>query len=148
MKQYLFALLGTFVLFSCSKNNDGGSSTPTKGQLLTLANWTIESSAFRLGTTDYPLPITSCLSDNIFTFRSDNTGTMNEGTDICSGSQQSTNFTWSFANNETAMNISGVSIAGVSGQFKLVELSTTRLSLGRDTTISSVNGTFIVNFKH
>jgi hypothetical protein len=149
MKYYKAILIvcTALFIFSCKKNDDT-SSTPTNTQLLTSGSWRITSSSFRVGTNDTPLPITSCLTDNLVTFHSDFTGSMTEGTDVCQGSQPTTNFTWSFANNESALNITGLSINGVSGPFKVVQLTDAALSLGKDTSQLNVSGTIIVNFQH
>jgi hypothetical protein len=143
----VFTCFAFVAILSCNKKDDA-AAVQTKAQLITSGTWKIDNLSFKSGSIETPLPVTACLTDNVITFRSDNTGTMTEGTDVCAGSQPTSNFTWAFVNNETAINITGASIAGISGQFKLVDLSDTRLALGRDTTISTFSGTFIANFKH
>jgi hypothetical protein len=71
------------------------------------------------------------------------------GTTKCDPSDpQSAAITWSFANNETALNIGGAGIIGISGQFKIVTLNETTLALSKDTTYQGASTALVVQLKH
>lgn len=151
MKYLSFFIAGALIVFSsCKKDNstDSGSTTSAKTTTIISSSWMVESAVARSGSTELPQTVTPCLTDNVFTFKSDGTGTMTEGANVCAGYSATNNFNWSFANNETALNVTGISINGVAGPFKILELTNTRLSLGKDSTLMGISGTYVVNFKH
>jgi hypothetical protein len=68
---------------------------------------------------------------------------------VCSGSPATSAFTWSFSNNETVLDVSSGAIAGIGGSFKIKELSDTKFTLLKDTTITGLGATTaVVNLKH
>jgi hypothetical protein len=147
---YLFAVLLTVAFTSCDKKDK--TDEETKTETLTSSSWkydTAGADSDRNGTIDvsFDSSIDPCLKDNTITFSANGTGIVTEGTNVCPGAAASTAITWSFASNETMMNISGGGL--FSGQFKLLNLSSTTLSLAKDTTVAPF-GTLqlIVNFKH
>ncbi|HVG40475.1 MAG TPA: hypothetical protein VM888_02595 [Chitinophagaceae bacterium] len=132
----------SFCLFvvSCKKNDT--KSEPTKTEIITQASWKYDNAgidADRNGSIDFPPPsgiLLPCVIDNTLTLSSNGTGLVDEGSTKCATTDlQSVPITWSFADNETALKIGGGSLLGVSGQFKILELSTTKLSLSKDTTV-------------
>ena len=135
------AIMFSLLLVSCSKN-DSKSSTPTKSEIITQASWKYDNAGIdgdRNGTIDFPPPsgvLTPCVTDNTLTLSSNGTGIVDEGTTKCTTTDpQSLPITWGFADNETSLKIGGGGILGISGQFKILELSTTKLSLSKDTTV-------------
>ena len=83
------------------------------------------------------------------TFAANGSGTSDEGLTKCnSADPQSIPFTWSFASNETLININGNAVAGKGGQYKIVSLTSTNLGLSKDTVYLGTPTTFIVNLKH
>lgn len=143
-------ILFTVLIFSCKKS-DSTTSTQTKTQLISSAAWKYDTATVKIFGVITPIPagyIPDCSRDNLYTFNSNNTGVASEGTNQCSGSPASSPFTWAFANNETQLTISGASIGPATGTFNIVALNETKLSLSKDTVVSGVNSTVIVDFKH
>jgi hypothetical protein len=151
----LLPLLCLFVLISCDKNDDNNSG-PGNKELLTASVWVFDYGgldANKDGTPEVPfstLGVGQCLLDNKGTFNADNTGVNDEGLTKCDPMlPQSTNFTWSFANNETNLNIIGSGFFGLSGQFKILALTSTQLGLSKDTTIAPFGSVALVAYlKH
>jgi hypothetical protein len=148
MKYLVFTLTISFLLIACGKDD----KEPTKTEILTSGSWKFDNGGIdqdRNGTVDisFTSVLPPCALDNSATFNSDYTGINDEGILKC-GTSQTTPFNWSFASNETAINITGTGLLGISGQFKIAELSATRFGLTRDTTIAGLNMTAIVNLKH
>lgn len=152
MKYIQFALLlFSISIISCSKdgsNDSGNNTTSVKTTAIAASPWMVDNAAVRVGTSDIPQTLSACVMDNTFTFKADGTGTMTEGANVCTGSSPTTSYTWAFANSESALNVSGISLGGVAGPFKILELTSTRLSLAKDSTYMGISGSFIVNLKH
>lgn len=155
MKYTILTIAICFAFASCSKDSSENNG-PTKTELLTSSAWKYESGGADInkdGSIDLTLEtlgtIPPCILDNSATFNADGTGINDEGATKCDPSlPQTTSFTWSFANNETALNISGNGFAGISGQFKITTLTSTRLTIAKDTSLNNLSGTLIVNLKH
>jgi hypothetical protein len=149
MKYLVFTLTFSFLLTACGKDD----KEPTKTEILTSGSWKFDNGGIdqdKNGTVDISFTsgiLPACALDNSATFNSDYTGINDEGLLKC-GTAQTTPFNWSFASNETAINISGTGVLGISGQFKILELNATRFGLSKDTTISGFNMSAIVNLKH
>lgn len=155
MKYVALTMMLGFCFLSCKKDSSENNG-PTKTELLTSSAWKYESGGVDVdknGSIDLSLETLglapACLLDNSATFNADGTGINDEGATKCDPSlPQTTPFNWSFANNETALNISGNGFAGISGQFKITTLTSTRLTIAKDTTMNNMSGTLIVNLKH
>lgn len=154
MKHKLIAMtLLAAALFSCGKE-DKNNSASERTTLLTQQAWLFESAAFRPAGSSLNLNIGSqlapCLTDNSISFNTNGSGTVAEGASTCNTSDPATTpFTWRFVNNETEIGLTGNVIPGVSnGQFKLETLSTTQLSVSKDTSYMGFSGTLVANFKH
>jgi hypothetical protein len=143
---YLFMKYSFFLFFilclsflSCDK--DDSAKEPTKTELVTQASWKYDNAGLDIdknGSIDLAgtLFLQPCMTDFTLTLKSDGTGTMDEGPTKCDATDpQSEAITWSFANNETVLNIGSASLFGVSGQIKILELSATKLTLSIDTTL-------------
>jgi hypothetical protein len=155
MKKLLFILPVLFLAVSCDDDDDDMPSGSTKTQTLTQASWKFESAgidADKNGTmdTDISSQINACVKDNTVKFEPNNTGTSDEGANKCPTSpSQTIPFTWAFASNETVITISGNAVAGLGGQFKIITLNDTRLSLSKDTTVPILgNVALIANLTH
>jgi hypothetical protein len=162
MKNYVFALLSIgFIIFGCNKdddddnNNTGGDKE--KITLLTNAAWKYDTAAIadKNGNPVSALPsgvIEACDKDNTITFKSDSTGVLNEGTNKCNTNDpQTTSFKWWFKENGTVLytpdDIFGSS--AFTGDFKVAELTTTRLRVTKEVTIAPYPTTNIVLYlKH
>lgn len=158
MKKYVFALLSIgFIIFGCKKDDDNNSGDE-KMKLITSATWkydTIGIDGDKNGTIDQALPpgfIDNCDKDNTITFKSDSTGTLNEGATKCNSSDpQTTSFKWWFKENATVLytpdQIFGTSY--FSGDVKIGDLSSTRLRLIKDVTYPPYGTyTVILDLKH
>jgi hypothetical protein len=161
MKNYVLALLSIgFVIYGCNKDDNDDNSTDdikAKVQLMTSATWKYDTAAIsdKDGNPTMALPsgiIESCDKDNTITFKSDSTGVLNEGTTKCnSGDPQTTNFKWWFKEKGTVLytpdNIFGST--SFTGDFKVVELTTTRLRITKEVTVSPYPTTNVVLYlKH
>lgn len=151
MKYTSFILATCFLILSCKKNS---SSSTTKTEQISSADWKYDNGG--LGDANGNIivdfsstgTIPTCSLDNTIRFNSNGSGTVSENTNVCSGEPATTAFTWNFSNNETVLNLSGGGVAGIGGSFKIKTLSGTQLSLLKDTTVSGVAGTAVVNLKH
>jgi hypothetical protein len=152
MKYFILIAATCFLFGACKKSSSGPSNT----ELITSATWKYESGGLdpdKNGTIDVTIEslniIPGCLLDNTGKFNSDGTGINDEGATKCSTTlPQTTPFGWSFLTNETILNITGSGFAGLGGQFKIRELSSVKLSLTKDTSISGFSTTLLVNLKH
>ena len=154
MKYYCFILSLCVLVVACDKDED---NAPTKTELLTSSSWKYDNAGVDIdnnGTIELPFgtgTLPDCLIDNIGTFNSNGTGITDEGPTKCvPTAPQTTTFNWSFQNNETMMNITGSGFAGLSGQFKVLDLTNARLSLSKDTMMAGFPTSvgLILNLKH
>ncbi len=121
-----------FCISSCSK---GGDSNPPKSntELLTQNSW--KFSAASAGGVDVSGSVDPCYKDNVITFNaSGGGGNVNEAAIVCAPSTAG-NFTWSFQNSETDLNISASLFPGGSGTFDIISLTETTLVIAQDMTI-------------
>lgn len=157
MKIFSSLLLLPFVIvaFSYCKKEDSPAEK-TKTDLLTSGVWVHESSgvdADKNGTIDVTLEaagVPLCRLDNQLTFKTDNTAVADEGTTKCSSADPaSTQFRWQFADNQTALSFSDNVFTALNGKFAIRTLSSTSLSMSKDTSIAPLgNVAVIVNLKH
>lgn len=139
---------------SCQKNSDQQTTPPTNTELLTTSAWRVDIAGIdqdRNGTVDISLMalLPTCLTDNSITFRGGNAGTTDEGASKCNSTDpQTSNFTWSFADNETSLNVSNSVLTQINGKSKILELSAAALRLTKDTVIGGATTALVVNLKH
>ena len=152
MKYTLFTLAISFLILSCKKDS---SSSTSKTDQITSADWKYDNGGIGDASGNILVSFTtlgtipSCSLDNTIHFNSNGSGTVSENANVCSGATATTPFTWSFASNETVLNVSSGAIAGIGGNFKIKTLSGTQLSLLKDTTVTGYGSvTAIVNLKH
>ncbi|MFM9028652.1 MAG: lipocalin family protein [Bacteroidota bacterium] len=103
---YVLAFVLSIALFnSCSKDDDSNNTTaPTKTQLLTAHSWKL--TGLTVNGTDQFASVDACEKDNLYTFQSNGTGTLDEGASKCDPADpQTTNLTWAFASNETILTL-------------------------------------------
>lgn len=160
MKNYVFALLSIgFIILSCNKDDDDDNTNndvKAKVQLITSATWKYDTAAIDVdknGTPDQVLPpgaIASCEKDNTITFKSDSTGTLNEGATKCDPSDpQTTSFKWWFKDNGAVLYSPDPIFGGLSGDAKVIELTGTKMRVTKEITFAPY-GTFniVLDMKH
>jgi hypothetical protein len=153
MKCFILTMAVCFAFISCDKDSSDNNS-PTKTELITKAAWKFEDAgadADKNGTIDISLTsqLPTCLTDNTLTLSGGGSGTVDEGASKCDPSlPQSTAVTWSFASNETFLNLGGSGLLGITGQFKIVTLTDVNLALSKDTTLQGFQSSFVIKLKH
>ncbi len=148
--------LAFLISTGCQKDGGyGGTTKKTKTELITQSTWKFDRAGLDLdnnGTIDSPLPagvLQSCDTDGTLTFNSNGTGVGDEGTTKCDpATPQTVNFTWSLKNNETVINISNVLFGGLTGDVKLIDVTSTKLTLEKDVTNGSLTVNVVVELKH
>jgi hypothetical protein len=144
------------LLAACKKDKD---DPETRMDLITSSSWKYSQAGIDTdnnGTIDIAAPagfLQPCDTDNLIYFKSDLTGTVDEGATKCeAASPQSTPFVWSFRNNETEMNFPAELFAGVSGDVKIIELSSTKLTVSKQIAIPGfpipITGPVVVVLTH
>lgn len=154
----LLAVIST-PFFSCKKESDT-TAQQTKTQLISASGWTYQDAGIDGngdGAVDagasfsvlLPAAVPACRTDNVFTFKADNTGIADEGTTKCTTADpQATAFNWNFTDNESAINISNNVFAIFNGKSKIRALADNKLALTRDTTLAGTTYTLLVVLKH
>lgn len=154
MKTKITLLLACFttaviVLSSCGKEEDNNNNpTPkTKTQLLSQGTWKFSSAT--VGGADASAFVQTCQKDNILTFAAAGTGILDEGATKCNAADPQTSpFTWTWASNETVLNVSTTLFTGGSSTFTLVSLTETNLVLSQVISVGGSPQTAIVTFVH
>jgi hypothetical protein len=148
----IFILAFCVFLFACKKDSDNDTS---KKDLLIASAWLYNNGGIADPNGNILVDfstlniIPACALDNTIVFATDGSGTGNDNALVCTGTNPVTPFNWNFLSNETILNITGAAVFGISGEFKIRELTTTKLSLGKDTTITGFgNVSMVFNLKH
>jgi len=150
MKSFVFAALTISLLglAACSNKDDSG---PTNTELLTSATWKYKNAGVDVnndGFIDTGVPpgyVGDCDKDNLLTFKSDGTGILDEGATKCDpGEPQTKPFTWTFKNNETVINFPSAVFSGITGDVKILKLTSTELNLSKEVNIGGTTTVFIV----
>lgn len=143
---FTIAILFSFVMISCSKDDDT-PAVKTKTELISTSTWKF-STATANGTDVAPL-LQACQKDNIITFSSAGTGIVDEGPIKCNGADpQTVPFTWSFNAPETILTVSAILFTGGNNNFTLVGLSESQLVVSQDVTMGSTTQNVVVTFTH
>jgi hypothetical protein len=116
------------ILGGCKK-----SSPITNTTLITKDKWKFSAAAVA-GVGDVTNQIPVCYRDNITTFFSDGSGTIDEGGNVCSPPTTGI-FSWSFQSNETILSMTNNLIPGGTGTFNIVTLNETTLELSQETSL-------------
>lgn len=125
----LSVLLFSFLIITggCKKDKEDDPPAKTKTELLTQASW--KFSAATVSGFDASGYLQPCQKDNVYTFATDGSGILNEGTTKCnSADPQTSPFTWNFASSETVLHISTTLFTGGSNDFNVVSLTETQLT--------------------
>ncbi len=147
MKKQLLSLIPclaiTILLFNnCQKEDSPPPASKTNTQRMTQSPWKFSTAT--VGSTNVSGSLQTCQKDNILTFSTAITGTLDEGPAKCNAAdQQNIPFTWNFANGETIIHISTVLFTGGSSDFTLVLLTDSQLKVSQVISAQTVVVTFI-----
>lgn len=145
-KYALFLLLFSALVFaSCKKDKDEEPAPPTKKELLSN-KWKVADVKNASGTSviGLPLPQIMCLKDNIFTLKTDDTYTIDEGAVVCEPSTAQSG-TWQFTSNDTKIQFTPST--GDPLTFDLIDVNTTTLQIAyaiTGTGIPGADGTYTI----
>jgi hypothetical protein len=152
---FTFAFL--FILFSwaaCNKSssNGGGSGGPSATvKLITQATWKYDTSGIDLNHDGSPdigdTSITPCEKDNIYTFKTDSTGTMDEGPTKCHvADPQTVPFHWKLTNNESVFTSDVNPI--LAGGVNILSITSTKFVVYKDSTVTGFSVRYVLSLKH
>jgi hypothetical protein len=145
-KYALFLLLFSALVFaSCKKDKDEEPAPPTKKELLSN-KWKVADVKNASGTSviGLPLPQIMCLKDNIFTLKTDDTYTIDEGAVVCEPSTAQSG-TWQLTGNDTKIQFTPST--GDPLTFDLIDVNTTTLQIAyaiTGTGIPGADGTYTI----
>lgn len=147
----LFFVVAAVVGTACSKDSGGASNT----DLITSAAWKYDTAGIDVnsdGFIDTGVPpgyLNNCDKDNVLTFKSDGTGTVDEGPSKCDpANPQTAAFTWAFTGSQT-INFPTAILTGISGDVTLLKLTSTELHLSKSVSIGGpVPVNVVVHLKH
>ena len=137
----LAALLCFTALFftNCDKSDN---PPPSNTDYLTKSSWKFSNA--KAGGIDVTAQVPACFKDNTILFVANGTGTISEGTNICSPASPAT-FTWVFQNNGTELNLSTPLVSGGSGVFTIIPpLNDVSLVVSQNITIPPAPSTNVV----
>jgi len=138
------ALISILFFVACKKSS---SHPKTNTDFLTQSSWKFDHATVN-GVDVSPL-LKPCQTDNVLTFSSNGSGTLDEGATKCDSTAAQTDpFNWSFASNETVLHVSTVFFTGGSSDFTIVTLNDTQLILSQQITVSGATEPAVVTFKH
>lgn len=133
---------------SCGKDDPDPAPQKTKTENISSSSWKFQS-ASASGTDISSNPQLACFVDNVITFNSNLTGSIDEATVICAPSTAGA-FTWSFQASETMLQLSQALFPGGTSTFTIVSLNETNMVLSQNVVIppSSSPIAVTVTFKH
>jgi Lipocalin-like domain len=142
------AFFASLLFTSCDKKTVDPPTSKTKTELLTTGTWKFSTAT--VGGADASSAIEACKKDNILTFVSNGTGSLDEGTTKCnSGDAQTNPFTWAFQSNETVIYVSTTLFTGGSNTFNVVSITETQLVVSQNVTIApGITQNAVVTFIH
>ena len=128
---YGMALFTAGLVMSCNKDEEEEDMPPTAEQNITSSPWKLNA-ATAMGTNIIPL-LPPCYIDNQLSFATGGTGTVAEGTNVCTPTTAGA-FTWSLNADNTTLTTSTTIIPGGNGIFTVVSLSDEQMVLSQVTT--------------
>jgi hypothetical protein len=137
-------LVSGLFFVACKKSS---SHPKTNTDFLTQSSWKFDNA--KVNGNDVSIFLQACQTDNVLTFSTNLTGSLDEGATKCNSTDPQTNpFTWNFASNETVLHVSTVLFTGGSSDFIIVTLNDTQLVLQQTITVSGSPANAVVSFKH
>ena len=129
--------LTTLFFTNCDKNDN---PPPSNTDYITKSSWKFSSA--KAGGTDVTGQVPACFKDNTILFVANGTGTISEGTTVCSPASPAS-FTWVFQNNSTELNLNTPLISGGSTVFTIVLLNDVSLVVSQNMTIAPFPPTLV-----
>jgi hypothetical protein len=148
----LTALFLTLLWASCSKSHSVDNPNNTTTSLVTQASWRYDTSGIDLnkdGIVDIggDTLITACEKDDVYTFKSDSTGTIDEGATKCHPADpQTVPFKWSITGNATVLTATAPPL--LNGSINILTLTSAKFVLYKDTSVSGISVRYLVSLKH
>lgn len=145
-KYALFLLFfSAFAFASCKKAKGDEEKEPTKKELLSN-KWKVSDVKNKDGISIIALPIPQivCLKDNIFTLKTDDNYSIDEGLEVCEPSTAGSG-TWKLTDNETKIQFTPTT--GDPLIFDFLEVNTTNLKIAytiSDSGIPEANGKYTI----
>jgi hypothetical protein len=139
---------GLFILLftRCGKDYTTPPVTKTKTQLISQSSWKFDHAT--ASGTDISSSVNACFKDNIATFTSSGSMTLDEGATVCSPSYAGT-YTWVFQSSETILHLNAPIFTGGSNDFTVVSVTEANLVLSQVMTVAPYPPTTVeVTFKH
>jgi hypothetical protein len=122
--------LSTLLFTNCDKNDN---PPPSNTDHITKSSWKFSSA--KAGGIDVTAQVPACFKDNTILFVANGTGTISEGTTVCSPPSPAS-FTWVFQNNGTEISMNTPLVSGGSGVFTIVLLNEVNLVVSQTMTIA------------
>ena len=143
-------MLAVFLYSSCKKSSDSSKSKTT---YLTQSTWKVQSVGVDVnkdGTSDADASgyLQACQLDNVYTFKSDGNGTIDEGATKCNSTDpQTSSFTWTLKNNDTIL--SG-NFGLTNGDATIITMDDNNFVFSTDQAVGSPPTTYrlIITLKH
>ena len=136
----IITAFSSLLFTQCKKSNDN-----SKSKLLVSASWKYKEGGLDLdnnGTGETPFPtgsLQACDLDNTVAFKTDTSGVLDEGTTRCDASSpQTTTFKYTYNTSTNVLNFSTAIFAGISGDVKVLDISSTQLKLSKAVTVTGV----------
>jgi hypothetical protein len=161
MKKMILTAIGASLLFVACKKDDSlpdpnnNNNNNNTNATLTTGSWKMVSSTSVI---EYPAPagtqtvdlfalMQSCVQDNLYIFKTDNTTMSDEGATKCNASdpQQKTAGTWALINNNTKLQITENSTSITAD---ILTLNNSVLEIRYVTTYGSINSTTTTKYTH
>jgi len=136
MKTAILTSMCLLSLFITACKKEKSSKPPTKTELITSKAWKYDK--VTIAGQDAGGQVPNCYKDNLYTLKTDKTGTIDESTDVCTPSTAG-NFTWRFSSNEDSLILSMPLIAGLSGSFKIDSLGVNVMKLSQTVNLPPLN---------
>ena len=135
-----------FLFITGCKKDSNPAPAKTKTQLISQSPWKFDHAT--ASGIDISSSVQACFKDNIATFTSAGSMTLDEGTTVCSPSYAGT-YTWTFQSSETILHLSAPIFTGGSNDFTLVSVNETNLVVSQVMTVAPNPPTTVeVTFKH
>jgi hypothetical protein len=141
----------TTVWTACSKHNSSDNNSNSQVTLMTQAVWRYDTSGIDLnkdGQIDLADTLATCFKDNTYLFKTDSTVIVDEGATKCDASApQTATYSWSISKDNPPVIKTDADPILASG-IKVKELTSTKLTVYKDTTIQGIGIWFILSLKH